>query len=294
MPANSINESEDKGMPDKQAMYLVPKKLLGDLSAEGLRHLKKRVVAANRAMGYWYQQMGRDCAGMTTGHVSARVPGTNTFVTKGRSPERDLMSEVTLQTLVQIDIASREKVAGEMEVATMGEIELHACIYEARPDVAAVCHAHADYTILCGQFGLKLKAFSMEGINFVTNGYGVYGKPYMIASPETGIPMAKELGKHSAVLLAGHGAATVSANGPEEAIQSIISLEELCKKNWLAFSAVGKDYEKYAFSDETIKESRRLSTAMRDRYGTPGKDLTNDQCYYNAAMARRLRDAVEG
>jgi ribulose-5-phosphate 4-epimerase/fuculose-1-phosphate aldolase len=107
MPANSINEREDKGMPDKQAMYLVPKKLLGDLSAEGLRHLKKRVVAANRAMGYWYQQMGRDCAGMTTGHVSARVPGTNTFVTKGRSPERDLMSEVTLQTLVQIDIASR-------------------------------------------------------------------------------------------------------------------------------------------------------------------------------------------
>ena len=97
-----------------------------------------------------------------------------------------------------------------------------------------------------------------------------------------------------AVLLAGHGATTVSTRGPEEAIQSIISLEELCKKNWLAFSAVGKDYEKYAFSDETINESRRLSAAMMERYSTPGKDLTKDQCYYNAGMAGTLPHSVEG
>src|SRR4030042_5420299 len=120
-------------MAKTQATYLVPKELLGDLTTEEFRHLKRRGVAANRAMGYWYQQMGRDCAGMTTGHVSAKVPGTNTFITKGRAPDRDLMSEVTLQKLVQIDIPKRSKVAGEMKIAKMGEIELHACIYEARP-----------------------------------------------------------------------------------------------------------------------------------------------------------------
>src|ERR1035437_8178606 len=188
-----------------QAMYLVPKNLLGDLTSEELRHLKRRVVAANKAMGYWYQQMGRDCSSMTSGHVSALVSGTKTFVTKGRAPDRDLMSEVTLQKLVQIDIPSREKVAGEMEVATMGEIEVHACVYEARPDVVAVCHGHADYMQLCGTFGLELKAFTAEGLDFIVDGYGVYDKPYMIATPETGIPMAKALGKHSAVLVAGHG-----------------------------------------------------------------------------------------
>ena len=132
---------------------------------------------------------------MTTGHVSARVPGTNTFVTKGRAPDRDLMSEVTLQKIVQIDITSRQKVAGEMEVATMGEIELHSCIYEARPDVVAVCHGHADYMQLCGTFGLKLKAFSADGMNFVSRGYGFYDKPFMIASSDTGVPMAKALGQ---------------------------------------------------------------------------------------------------
>ena len=208
-------------MPETQAMYLVPKELLGTLTPEEFRHLKRRVVAANKAMGYWYQQIGQDCLTMTMGHVSAKVPGTNTFITKGRAPDRDLMSEVTLQKLVQIDIPARSKVAGEMEVTTMSEIELHACIYEARPDVVAVCHGHSDYAQLCGTFGLKLKALTLESVDSVVNGYGIYDKPHTIASPETGIPMAQALGKHSVVLLAGHGAAAVSTQGPEDCIQKL-------------------------------------------------------------------------
>jgi ribulose-5-phosphate 4-epimerase/fuculose-1-phosphate aldolase len=281
-------------MADTQATYLVPQELLGTMTAQELRKLKRRVVASNKAMGYWFQQMGRDCTTMTAGHVSARVPGTNTFVTKGRAPDRDLMSEVTLQKIIQIDIPGRSKVAGEMEVSTMGEIELHACIYEARPDVVAVCHGHADYIQLCGTFGLKLKAFSIEGMDFIVNGYGFYNKPFMIASPETGIPMAKALGNHSAVLLAGHGAAVVSKQGPEDCINKLMVLELVCKMNWLAFTAVGKDYEKYAFDDATIKEHLRLAASMSERYSTPGKDLAKDQCYYNAAMVKTYREAVEG
>jgi len=281
-------------MPRTQAMYLVPKQLLGTLTAEEFRYLKRRVVAANRAMGYWYQQMRRDCTSMTVGHVSARVAGTDTFITKGRAPDRDLMSEVTLQKLVQIDIPTRSKVAGEMEVATMGEIELHACIYEARPDVVAVCHGHSDYIQLCGTFGIALKAFTIDGADIIASGYGLYDKPYMIASPETGIPMAKALGKHSVVLLAGHGAASVSTQGPEDCIQRLMTLEQLCKMNWLAFMAVGKDYEKYAFDEGTLQQHFKLSAAMMERHATPGKDQTKDLCYYNAAMVKTFREAVEG
>ncbi len=281
-------------MPKTQAMYLVPKELLGDMTALEFRQLKRRVVVANRAMGYWYQQMGRDCVTITAGHVSARVPGTNTFVTKGRAPDRDLMTEVTLQKLVQIDIPSREKVAGEMEMATMGEIELHACIYELRPDVAAVSHGHSDYVQLCGRFGLKLRAFSQEGVDLIADGYGSYDKPYMIASPETGIPMAQALGNHSVVVLSGHGAAAVSTRGPEASVQNLMKLEQICKLNWLAFTAVGKDYEKYALDDATVREYLRQEHVMKDRYSTPGKDNARDQCYYNAAMAKTFREAVEG
>ena len=276
-------------MPKTQALYLVPKKLRGTLTAEELRHLKRRVVAANRAMGYWYQQIGRDCISMAMSHVSVKVPGTNTFITKGRAPDRDLMSEVTLQKLVQVDITTREKVAGEMEVATLGEIELHSCIYESRPDVDSVCHAHSDYIILCSLFELNLKTFGREG-------YGLYDKPHRIASSETGIPMAKALGQHNIVLLKGHGAAVVSTKGPEDCIQRLMNLEQLCKITWLAFSAVGKDYEKYGISGITYEEERSMdaNARMSDRFSTPGKDLIKDQCYYNAAMVKTFREAVEG
>ncbi|MBI2917950.1 MAG: class II aldolase/adducin family protein [Chloroflexi bacterium] len=281
-------------MSGTQAIYLVPEQLLGTLTPEEFRHLKRRVVAANRAMGYWYQQSRRDCMSMTSGHVSARVPGTNTFVTKGRAPDRDLMTEVTLQKLVQIDIPTRSKVAGEMEVATMGEIELHACVYEARPDVVAVCHGHSDYVQLCSTFGLRLKAFSVDGLDLVANGYGFYDKPYMLASRETGVPMAEALGEHRVVLLKGHGAAVASTRGPEHCIMDLIDLEQVCKLNWLAFTAVGKDYERYAFDDATVTEHRRLQASMRERFATPGKDNVRDNCYYNAAMARTFREAVQG
>ena len=279
-------------MPNTQAMYLVPKKLLGTLTAEEFRHLKKRVVAANKAMGYWYQQIGQDCTGMTTGHVSAKVPGTDTFITKGRAPDRDLMSEVTLQKLVQVDIKTREKVAGEMEVATLGEIELHSCVYEARSDVVSVCHAHSEYAILCSLFGLDLKPFG----TFSREEVGIYDKPHRIASLETGIPMVKALGKNSAVLLRGHGATTVSTRGPEDCVQKMMQLEQLCKITWLAFSAVGKDYVKYGIPKEIYEEGRLMdaNARMSDRYATPGKDMTKDQCYYNAAMVKTFREAVEG
>ena len=68
----------------------------------------------------------------------------------------------------------------------------------------------------------------------------------MIASSETGDAMAKALGKHRAVLLSGHGAVAVSTQGPEDCILNLMKLEQLCKMNWMAFSAVGKEYGKYA------------------------------------------------
>jgi len=81
--------------------------------------------------------------------------------------------------------------------------------------------------------------------------------------------MAKALGKYSVVLCAGHGAATVSNKGPEHAIQRLMTLEQLCKMNWLAFTAVGKDYERYAFDDATMKKHFKMISDMQERHATP-------------------------
>jgi ribulose-5-phosphate 4-epimerase/fuculose-1-phosphate aldolase len=272
-------------------VQLIPEKLSGSLTTSEFRQLKQRVVEANRAIGYWYEQDGTNVIRMNTGHVSAKVPGTQTFVTRGRPPERDMMSEVTLQTLVQIDIHTRKKVSGDSKVATMGEIELHACVYERRPDVVAVCHVNGnDWIQLVGCFGLELKAFGVEGIDLI-NSYGVYPFPYMLSTNETGRAMAKALGNGKAVICSGHGAVTVSDKGPEDAVMNIFNLGQVCKMNVLAYMMAGPDYKKYAISDTVIKRFEVIDREMKKRVRatyTPGKNLIVDLIRANAALARTL------
>jgi ribulose-5-phosphate 4-epimerase/fuculose-1-phosphate aldolase len=202
------------------------------------------------------------------------------------------MSEVTLQTIVQIDIPTRKKVSGDPEVATMGEIELHACVYEARPDVVAVCHVNGnDWIQLVGCFGLELKAFGVEGADLI-NSYGVYPYPYMLSTNETGRAMARALGKGKAVICSGHGAVTVSEKGPEDAVMNVFNLGQVCKMNVLAYMMAGPDYKKYAISDAVLKRSEVIDKEMKIRVRatyTPGKNLIVDLIRANAAFARTLK-----
>jgi len=80
----------------------------------------------------------------------------------------------------------------------------------------------------------------------------------MIASAETGAQVARALDKYNVVLLAGHGSATVSTRGPEDALQAMINLEQLCKMNWLAFSAVGSGFMR----NMLLMMPRSLSTSV--------------------------------
>ena len=292
-PNQKMENSVTKMPKRTQPRYSIKKELCGTLTPTELRQLKRRVVQANRAIGYWYEQDGTNVIRMNVGHVSARVPGSKTFVTRGRPPERDMMSEVTLQTIVQIDIPTRKKVSGDPLVATMGEIELHACVYEARPDVVAVCHANGnDWIQLAGCFGLELKAFGIEGADLI-NSYGVYPYPYMLSTNETGRPMAEALGKNKAVICSGHGAVTVSEKGPEDAVMNIFNLGQVCKMNVLAFMMAGREYKKYAVSDAVLKKAEVIDKEMKARVRatfTPGKSLVVDLVRANAAFARTLRD----
>jgi ribulose-5-phosphate 4-epimerase/fuculose-1-phosphate aldolase len=203
------------------------------------------------------------------------------------------MSEVTLQTIVQIDIPTRKKISGNPQVATMGEIELHACVYEARPDVVAVCHVNGnDWIQLAGCFGLELKAFGVEGADLI-NSIGVYPYPYMLSTNETAGPMAKALGKGKAVVCSAHGAVTVSEKGPEDAVMNVFNLGQICKMNVLAYMMAGRDYKKYAVSNAVLKRFDVIDKEMKKRVRatyTPGKSLIVDLIKANAAFARTLRD----
>src|SRR5436305_234121 len=81
-----------------------------------------------------------------TGHVSARVPGTDSFLI----PPRSSPALAEPSTLLRLDnhgnIEAGEGIANS-------EFWIHACIYAARSDVNAVAHVHSPNCVVLGQIG---------------------------------------------------------------------------------------------------------------------------------------------
>ena len=201
--------------------------------------LRRRVAAANRVMGYWYNVLGIGHALMHLGHVSAKVPGENLFLVKGRPLVNDLMIKTTILNVVTVDFAGK-KVEGASDVTIPGEIQLHSYIYQARPDVGAICHAHPHFTILASDLNIPLKPMCNEGLNIFP--IMMYRDNALISTDEHGQGLVKALGTAPTCMLRGHGAVTVG-DTPENAMLNMMYLEDQAKLNVYACMAVGKDYQ---------------------------------------------------
>jgi ribulose-5-phosphate 4-epimerase/fuculose-1-phosphate aldolase len=248
-----------------------------------IRELKKRLAIANKTMGYWLQQLGEDFYSISAGHISARIPGTDTCLLKGRPTTLDLLSAVDETYIVTVDINTDEKVGGEPDVRPIAEIPAHTAVYRARPDVMAVAHGHSNFICLAGALGLNL-------VPLRTHGSGVLSKPIPIFPNSAGInntkignESAKALGDATAVLLRGHGANVVSCEGPEEAIMNLMHLENQAKLNIYAFSAIGKDYVKFRIPEPSEAVIRRAQTDVEiDRHRIHRYEISE----YCARMAK--------
>src|SRR5438876_171188 len=76
----------------------------------------------------------------SSGHVSARVPGTNRVLINSRDASREM---VQADDIVTVDLDGR-KIAGKDREPD--ETFIHVSIYRARPDVLSVVHTHAVYS----------------------------------------------------------------------------------------------------------------------------------------------------
>src|SRR5579862_9465580 len=94
------------------------------------------------------------------GHVSARIPGTNTFL----FPTRRSPGLADENNLLVLD-SDGQQLSGDGQPNS--ELWIHARIYAARPDVGAVVHAHPMATISLTQIGQPHRV--------VHNSAGVFG-----------------------------------------------------------------------------------------------------------------------
>ena len=162
-----------------------------------------------------------------SGHLSVRVPGTESFLINPRFAG-------VLAGPKDICTANFEgkRIAGKGPIPS--ETPIHAAVYQSRPDVGSVIHCHARYSILVGLLDDGLIPFNREARLFA-DGVPILPESHGINSFALAQRMVDALGPHYAVFLRGHGI-VVAGPGIEGTCISAIQLERACQDQLLMMS----------------------------------------------------------
>jgi ribulose-5-phosphate 4-epimerase/fuculose-1-phosphate aldolase len=170
----------------------------------------------------------------TTGHVSARIPGTNEMFIRGRGREERGLLFTGQQEVLRLDFDGNG-LQRDLGVGAPQELPIHGEIYKARPDVGCVVHVHPPAILRCTIAGVNLRpifgGYDPTAARLALDGIPVFQRSITLTRPELVRPMIELMGNKTVCLMKGHGA-TVVAAGVEEATVRAIKLENLAKIAW--------------------------------------------------------------
>ena len=160
------------------------------------------------------------------GHVSARVPGADAFITLANvSP-----GCVTLDRLIMQDFDGNYLGGAK---TPPNEWPIHACILKARPDVESVAHTHSKWSTIFSVLPIKLRPLHQYGKFLSAEGPPVYHGLGLVRTVERGNDLAAVLGEGPAVLMRAHGDTVVGAS-IEQVVERTTRLAMLGEWNHLA------------------------------------------------------------
>ena len=192
------------------------------------------------------------------GHVSARIPGTDTFLL----PTRRSPGFAEAQNLLILDTEGNV-LAGEG--TPNSEHWIHGRIYAARADVASVAHAHPPACVCLTQICEPHRIVHNQGGAFA-DGVAEYDRIGLIRSRETGDLLAKTLGNRVAAMMRGHGITTVAADVRTATIAACFLEESAALQLQMLGAAGGKGARLRAFSPEEVERVRdQLSPGIVSR-----------------------------
>ena len=194
-------------------------------AARSMNGLRRDVALANRII----ERFGLSNA---FGHVSARIPGTDTFYFQTRrSPG--------LASAGKLLILDTEGKILAGKGTPNSELWIHARIYAARPDVGGVVHAHPPASICLTQIGQPHRVVHNQGGAFHA-GVPEFEHIGLIRTRELGDLLARKLGAGLAVMMRGHGI-TTALTDVRAATVAACMLEESAGMQLRMLAAAGGD-----------------------------------------------------
>ncbi|MEV6119259.1 class II aldolase/adducin family protein [Streptomyces sp. NPDC052077] len=163
------------------------------------------------------------------GHVSARTPEGGALLVRSRGAQECGLLFTTPEDIHEV--ASKED-ALPLGYRAPNEFPIHSQVMKARPDAAAVVHAHPPAIVACELAGLELRpivgAYNIPAMRMAAEGLPVYPRSLLINNDELGASVADTLGDRPACILRGHGIVTVGAT-VEQAVVRALNLEALAR-----------------------------------------------------------------
>jgi len=187
--------------------------------------LRRDVALANRII----ERFGLSNA---FGHVSARIPDTDTFY----FPTRRSPGLASAAKLLILDTEGRI-LSGKG--TPNSELWIHARIYAARSDVGGVVHAHPPACICLTQIGQPHRVVHNQGGAFRA-GVPEFERIGLIRTRELGDLLARKLGSGLAVMMRGHGI-TTALSDVRAATVAACMLEESAGVQLRMLAAAGGD-----------------------------------------------------
>ena len=228
---------------------------------ENFQALRRDVAVANRII----ERFGLSNA---FGHVSARIPGTETFLL----PPRRSPGFAEESTLLVLDTDGSVR-AGHG--APNSELWIHARIYATRPGIGAVVHAHPPSCVCLTQIGEPHRIVHNQGAGFV-DGIAQYDAIGLIRTRALGDALAEALGERVGVMMRGHGITTV-ASDVRTATMAACFLEESAALQLRMLAAAGGD------AGRLRAYSREEAERLRDQLSMP---IIERAWEYHAAVAQ--------
>ena len=202
----------------------------------------------------------------TTGHVSARIPGTDEMWMRCRGGDEYGLMFTGLHNVRRLDFDGKGPALGNQHAAP-NETPIHGEIYRARPEVQAVIHAHPYYALLCGVTQLDFRpvfgAYDPSALDLILKGVPVFPRAVTVTNKQLADQMLASMRGRDVLLMKGHGI-TVTGPSVEAATALAIRFDKVAQIMWeIARSGLHAS----DISAEDIERYRRPTGEQRPRTG---------------------------